>query len=308
VTVLSAKAPAKVNLALAITGRREDGYHLLRSVFVGLALHDILEVEVDPSVRRDALRIDGPMRVSDDDLVLRAASRLRAAIDPSLPALRFRLLKRIPIAAGLGGGSSDAAAALDLALEAWGVRHHAPGRLEVALRLGADVPFFAAGHEASLVEGIGEDLERLPAPSPPAGLLLITPAQRLSTAEVFAELDRLPTAPSAATERVDDVATLLRAEVDGGALAAAAARLPEANDLWAPASRLSAQLAPAREAATELLGRAVMLSGSGPTLFAVYPSEAEATQAAVALQAECPEALEGAAIMTTSTRGGGGDP
>jgi 4-diphosphocytidyl-2-C-methyl-D-erythritol kinase len=306
-TNFRAEAPAKINLALAITGRREDGYHLLRSVFLRLALHDVLEVEMTPTAERDVLAIEGGMDAADDNLVLRAAAALRESIDPALPALHFRLQKRIPVSAGLGGGSSDAAAAHDLALQAWGVRLHPTERLEAALRLGADVPFFAAGHAASLVDGVGEGLRPLPAPEPPAGLVLITPGERLATADVFDEFDREPPTDSDVVGRVDEVAALLRENVDGMTLAATTAMLRDANDLWAPATRLSAGLAAARDSAASILGRAVMLTGSGPTLYAVYPSEAAATRAAIDLQTQRPEALEGAAIMTTTSIGSGGD-
>ena len=202
-----ADAHAKINLALAVTGVRDDGYHTLRSVFLRLALHDRLKVELDPDGATDSLEVEGEIKASDDNLVLRAASHLRAAIDPTLPALRFQLRKRVPAAAGLGGGSSDAASAIDLALAAWGVRLHPAERLGAALRVGADVPFFTVGHAASLVEGIGEHVVALPAPAPPPGIMLITPRERLSTAAVFAEYDRAPA--SGALERVDEVAALL---------------------------------------------------------------------------------------------------
>ncbi|MGD8486926.1 MAG: 4-(cytidine 5'-diphospho)-2-C-methyl-D-erythritol kinase [Chloroflexota bacterium] len=307
-TSLSAEAHAKVNLALAVTGRRDDGYHLLRSVFLRLALHDRLTVAPAGPGTGDSLVIDGALAPSHDNLVLRAAAQLRTAIDPSLPALRFRLHKRIPAAAGLGGGSSDAAAAIDLALAAWGARLHPAARLEVALRLGADVPFFVAGHAAALVEGIGEHVLSLPAPDPPAGLVLLTPARRLSTAEVFAEYDRRPGRTVAAVSSVDEVTTLLRERIDPATLAATASMLGEANDLWVPATRVWPGLAAVREAATGVLGRALLLTGSGPTLVAVYPSEAAATRAAVALQTAAPPALEGAEILTTSTITRGEDP
>lgn len=302
-----ADAHAKINLALAITGLRDDGYHLLRSVFLRLALRDRLEAEVDMDGAADSLTIDGDLAVTPDNLVLRAAGQLRASLDGPMPTLRFRLTKRIPQAAGLGGGSSDAAAAIDVALEAWGIRLHPAARLEVALRVGADVSFFAAGHRASLVEGIGEHLVPLPAVDPPAGLVLITPEHRLSTAAVFEELDRLPQAGPGAEERVDEVVGLLRENIDGMTLAATIALLRDANDLWAPASRLSPGLSAARDAAAHVLGRAVLLTGSGPTLFAVYPSEAGATRAAIALQAERLVELEGASIMTTTTMERGED-
>jgi len=301
-----ATAYAKVNLALAVTGVRRDGYHTLRSVFLRLALHDRISVEAggsdaDAVEARDTLVIDGAMEATEDNLILRAVARLRAAIDPGLPVLRFRLCKRIPTAAGLGGGSSDAAAAIDLALAAWGVRLHPAARLEAALQLGADVPFFATGHAAALVEGIGEHIVPLPAPEPPAGLVLVTPQPRLSTAAVFAEHDRVPLTDSSAAERAAELADLLRERIDGMTLAATTALLREANDLWTPAARLSPGLGAAREATSRVLGRAVLLSGSGPTLVAVYPSEAAAIRGAVELQSAAPPELAGAEIMTTST-------
>jgi 4-diphosphocytidyl-2-C-methyl-D-erythritol kinase len=305
VSTLRAHAQAKVNLALAVTGTREDGYHLLRSVFLRLALHDVLEVELDPSAGADSLSIEGELEATADNLVLHAAALLRDAVGPSLPALRFRLQKRIPAAAGLGGGSSDAAAALELAPRVWGVKLRPSQRLGIALRLGADVPFFAATHDAALVEGIGERLAHLPPPHPPAGLLLITPGQRLSTADVFAEFDRQPPRDSGAAARVDEMAALLGRGIDGPALATATRAIGDTNDLWPSAIRLSPGLAAAREAATRILGRAVMLSGSGPTLFAVYPSEAAATHAAITLQSERSAALRHAVISTTTSIGRG---
>jgi 4-diphosphocytidyl-2-C-methyl-D-erythritol kinase len=299
VSHFEADAHAKINLALAVTGTRADGYHELRSVFLRLALHDRLEVELDPAAPADQLEVEGEHVDGDDNLVLRAASHLREAIDPSLPALRFGLRKRIPAAAGLGGGSSDAAAAVDLALAAWGVRLHPAERLGAALRLGADVPFFAAGHPVSLVEGIGEQITPLPPLEPAAGILLVTPAKRLSTADVFAEYDRDPA--SGALERVDEVVSLLRDGVDGMTLAATTAMLQQANDLWPPAQRLLPQLAATRESVSRAIGHAVLLTGSGPTLVAVYPSEAAATRAAVTLGAMAAPELEGATIISTST-------
>lgn len=302
-TTFSAAAHAKINLSLAVTGVRDDGFHLLRSVFLRLTLHDHLEVEVDPDAASSSLDIDGDLEATADNLVLRAAEQLRAEAETTLPALRFRLTKRIPSAAGLGGGSSDAAAAMDLALRAWGVRLHPAARMGAALRLGADVPFFAAGHRASLVAGIGERLMPLPAVDPPAGIVLITPPERLSTAAVFGELDRVPADGPGAAERVDEVADLLREHVDGMTLAAATAMLRDANDLWAPATRLAPGLAAAREAAARVLDRAVLMSGSGPSLYAVYPSEAAAARAAATLQTEAPAELDSATILTTSTMG-----
>jgi 4-diphosphocytidyl-2-C-methyl-D-erythritol kinase len=306
VSDLRAVAPAKVNLALAVTGVRDDGYHLLRSVFLRLQLHDELEVALGPEGTPDTLEIDGDLEAAGDNLVLRASAYLRELLDAPLPALRFRLRKRVPVAAGLAGGSSDAATALDLSLAAWGLRLHPAERLEAALRLGADVPFFAAGHAAALVEGIGEHLVSLPGVEPPAGVVLVTPRERLATTAVFAELDREADHGATAAARVDEVADLLREGVDGMTLAAASSMLRDANDLWAPAIRLSPALAATREVVSASLGHPLMLTGSGPTLYAVYPSEAAAGMASAALLAARHPQLEGATIITTSTAPGGG--
>ena len=306
-SVQRAEAAAKVNLALAVTGLRDDGYHTLRSVFVRLTLHDELEVTEAPPDAGDSLVVDGPYAVPvEHNLVLRAVSHLREVIGEGLPPLHFRLTKRVPAAAGLGGGSSDAATAMDLALMRWGVRLHPAERHEAALRIGADVPFFSAGHSAALVHGIGEGLQPLPAPAPPAGLLLITPTERLSTEAVFAELDRQPPSSRDAVAEVDALAGLLREVVDGGTLASTAAQLRDANDLWLPASQLSPSLTAARESCEAALGGPVMFTGSGPTLFAVYPSEAAASRAADQLQWERLAELEDATVIATSTSPNGG--
>lgn len=306
---LRAEAQAKVNLALAVTGRRDDGYHQLRSIFLRTSLHDELDVDTDPDAPTDTLQVDGEaVDAGPDNLVLRAATHLREIIDGPLPSLRFSLTKRIPAAAGLGGGSSDGAAALDLAQAAWGVQLHPSARLEAALHLGADVPFFTAGHAAALVSGIGEGLQSLPAPEPAAGLLLVTPAERLATAAVFAAHDEHATAGSAAIERVDELASLLRDSVDGMTLAATTAMLRDANDLWGAAVHCSASLALARDAVAGLLGQTMLLSGSGPTLFAVYPSEAAARRAADQVRTARLPQLEGATIIATTTVSSGGRP
>jgi 4-diphosphocytidyl-2-C-methyl-D-erythritol kinase len=234
-----------------------------------------------------------------------------------LPALRFRLDKHIPAAAGLAGGSSDAAAALALAAGAWGLSPDRGALLELAGRLGADVPFFAAAHGAALVSGVGEVIEPLPEPWPPPGVLLVTAAERLSTAAVFAEFDREAAPPGGHAARsdaagadamVEHVAVALRRGLDGAALAGLADGLRDANDLWPAAARLSPGLTAAREALESILGRAVLLTGSGPTLLAIYPSLEAAAEAATHLEQDRPSALRGATILATSSSTRGGSP
>jgi 4-diphosphocytidyl-2-C-methyl-D-erythritol kinase len=302
-------AHAKANLALAVTGRRPDGYHELRSVVVRLALHDDLEAELTQGAD-DSLVVEGdPDCTIDDNLVRRAAELVRAAGDRPLSGLAFRLRKPIPMAAGLGGGSSDAAAALDLAAAVWDIDLDPDERLRAASELGADVPFFAGGHDAALVEGVGERLRGLSAPNPPAGVLLVTPAARLSTARVFAtwDADRGASAGAAggpAGERiVDGLVERLAAGLSGEELAALAHELHDANDLWPAATRLMPALAALRDDLEASLGRPLLMTGSGSTLLGLYPSLGAAEEAAIDLSGLA--SLTGARVTATATMGEG---
>jgi 4-diphosphocytidyl-2-C-methyl-D-erythritol kinase len=275
--VIEALAPAKVNLALAIVGRRADGFHELVSVFTRVGLADRLTVEVSAARRNvDRLMVDGAprSRVHGVDIVLMASSLLRRHAGQPLPPLDTVLEKRIPYAAGLAGGSSDGAAALDLMAAAWGLALSEGERLDLAARLGSDVPFFAAHTAVALVEGRGERIKPLPSPHGAPAALLVTSEEGLSTTDVFAALDasgtNLPASSAAATAY--ELAGALDAGLDAEAFAGWAARLRDANDLWAPAARLRPELRTRRDALEAALERPVLLSGSGPTLLALYPS------------------------------------
>jgi 4-diphosphocytidyl-2-C-methyl-D-erythritol kinase len=283
------RAPAKVNLALAVGGRRADGFHELVSVFVRLELADLLAVEVSATPGGiDRLSVSGVPgeAVFGLDLVLRAAALLREHAGRPLPALHFSLHKAIPIAAGLGGGSSDAAAALELAAAAWEISLSDVERLDLAARLGSDVPFFAAGVAAALVEGRGERLRSLQPPGGDAAVLLVTSAAGLATADVFRSLDAaaepgsrgaagarpVGSAADGAASTAHELAVALEAGLDADAFAGWAGRLRDANDLWPAAVRLRPELAALRATIESRLGRPFLLSGSGPTLVALYPS------------------------------------
>lgn len=136
-------SPAKVNLSLAVTGRREDGFHSLVSLAAQLRFGDDLWLEIDPGLGEDRLDCSYPgLPTGADNLILRAAHRFREAVDASLPPVRFGLVKRIPLAAGLGGGSSNAVAALKglATLSARSVP--LPVLVELAASLGSDCPLF----------------------------------------------------------------------------------------------------------------------------------------------------------------------
>jgi 4-diphosphocytidyl-2-C-methyl-D-erythritol kinase len=285
-------APAKLNLTLAVLGRREDGYHALHSVMAPLRLADRLSVAVAVG-DRDTLHVRPTAPVADD-LVLRAIRVTREAARPSWPGtpgtpppLAARLEKRIPIAAGLGGGSSDAAAAVDAALEAWQATIDPDERLALTLALGSDVPFFLSGGIA-LVEGRGERVAALPAVTGgPPGVLLVTPMLAVATADVFAAYAAglRPADGGAATRAASvHVAEELGRGMTVTALLARAGILATANDLMVAAEHVAPGLAAFRRALARLVRRPVGQSGSGPTLWALYPSRDEAAEAAHAVR------------------------
>jgi len=280
-------APAKLNLTLAVIGRRDDGYHSLHSVFVPLALADRLSL-APVGGTSDTLHVTGgDAGPPADNLVLQALAVARAAVGggwpggPSpAPALAARLDKRIPVAAGLAGGSSDAAATVDAALEAWGAELDDDRRHAVAARLGSDVPFFLAGGPA-LVEGRGERVAPLHGLHGTPGVVLVTPVMAVPTPDVFAAFDAIRSHGDGAVRMSSaHLAEELRSGLTAGALVARAGVLASANDLLPATSLVVPALVPFKRAISRLLGRPVGLSGSGPTLWALYDSEAEATAAA----------------------------
>ena len=193
-------APAKLNLCLYLGPRREDGLHELCSLFEPLALADLIEVS---KAERDEVICPG---VEGENLAARALASLREH-GWGGPPLRIKIGKRIPVAAGLGGGSADAAAVLRLAAG------EVADLAAIAAGLGADVPFQLTPALA-LVQGAGERVERLPAP-PPHAILLLPDGGGLSTAAVFAEADRLGLGRGAA--ELESLAERLRTAAGSGA-------------------------------------------------------------------------------------------
>lgn len=280
-------APAKLNLSLAVIGRGTDGYHQLHSVMVPLRLADRLSL-ASAADRTDTLHVDGfDAGPNEANLVRRALAAAREAIGAGWsgsagppPALAVRLDKRIPVAAGLAGGSSDAAAALDGALEAWGASLTIHERLRVAARLGSDVPFFLAGGPA-LVEGRGESVTPLRGVTgPPPGVLVVTPGLAMSTADVFAAHDAAGGAAGATRTSSSHLADELRTGLTARALVDRAGVLAVANDLIAATSLIVPGLVGLRRSLSRRLARPVGQSGSGPTLWVLYPSLVEAEAAA----------------------------
>ncbi len=273
-TPLRETAAAKINLSLRVLGRRADGYHELRSLVAFADLGDTLELVPGGDL---SLTLEGPFAAAlqaDDpigNLILRAARTLEERA-PGLRLGAFRLAKRLPVAAGLGGGSADAAATLRLLLRANPQLPRAEAEA-VCAGLGADVPacFFS---RASMVAGIGERVAPL-ASFPELYAVLVNPGQTLSTADVFAALAAPPlgeaedeTPPAGFADRA-----ALMAWLQG-----------QGNDLQAPALRIAPVIADVLSALEASPGcRLARMTGSGATCFGLFDAEAEAAAAADAI-------------------------
>lgn len=292
-------APAKLNLTLAVLGRRSDGFHDLHSVMVPLGIADRLSVaraagaadslhvaRADPHTSLD------PSTFGSVIAGIEAARRAVGRAAETFP-LAARLEKRIPVAAGLAGGSSDAAAAIEAALEAWGADIGAAERTAAAATVGSDVPFFLAGGPA-LVEGRGERVTPLAGfrGDPPA-VVLVTPNLPLSTRAAFEALHADPAGAPANRGSTRLTSEHLAAELGPGYppmtaadLVRRAGVLAVANDLANAADRLAPGLRDLRRGLTRLLGVPIGLSGSGPTLWALYAALGDAEAAAERVRSE----------------------
>jgi len=258
-------APAKLNLCLYLGPRREDGLHELCSLFEPLALADLITVS---EAGRDEVICPG---VEGENLAARALAGLRER-GWERPPLRVEIEKRVPVAAGLGGGSGDAAAILRLAA---GEVDDLQG---LAAELGADVPS-QLQPALALVQGAGERVEPLPTPAAHAAVLL-PDGGGLSTAAVFAEADRLGVGRAA--EELEALAGRLREAAGAGASPLSYLALL-ANDLEAPARSLRPAIGDALDELREAGAAIALLSGSGPTAVGLFPDLAAAQAAAEAI-------------------------
>jgi len=263
-------APAKLNLCLYLGSARADGLHELCSLFEPLALADLITVT---PAERDEVVCPG---VEGENLAARALAGLRERGWKHEP-LRIEIEKRVPVAAGLGGGSGDAAAVLRLAAGEV-VDLDLP---QLALKLGADVPS-QLRPSLALVRGVGEQLEPLPEPAEHAAVLL-PGGGGLSTAAVFAEADRLGLGRGA--EELDDLAAALQEVAGAGASPLAYPDLL-VNDLELAALSLRPQIGEALEALRAAGAPKAILSGSGPTAVGLFQDLAAAQAAAEKLPVE----------------------
>ncbi|MEO8668261.1 MAG: 4-(cytidine 5'-diphospho)-2-C-methyl-D-erythritol kinase [Bauldia sp.] len=275
-------AAAKINLALHVVGRRADGYHLLDSLVVFADFGDM--VSVVPGTGIEGVSIEGPF-ADELSLVARGAANLVSAAAEALGATASKrkrrssgltITKRIPLAAGFGGGSADAAATLRLLNRHWKLRRPDAEMAEIAVGLGADVPMCLASRPV-VVNGIGEALRPL-AGMPPLPLVLVHPAIPLSTAQVFARLENkyqapLPPLPGPFASVISFVQWLRETR----------------NDLTEPAKAETGLAAAAVKALSRdkdcLFAR---MSGSGAGAFGIFASRQAAERAAERLRAAHP--------------------
>jgi 4-diphosphocytidyl-2-C-methyl-D-erythritol kinase len=275
---LADSAPAKVNLTLRVLARRADGYHDLASLVAFAAIGDSLTLEPDDSL---SLAVDGPMAAAagpvTDNLVLTAARALAGRIH-GIKLGRFTLTKNLPAGAGLGGGSSDAAAALRLVAHANDITLDERHIFDAARATGADVAV-CLDPRARLMHGVGDRISP-PLRFPQLDAVLVFPARPLATADVFRAVD---------PARARRTAEYSPAEIPMERMALLRFLAEEGNDL----EEATAKLAPAVHQARALLEstspHVVRMSGAGSAMFALYGSASAAESAAGAISKQRPD-------------------
>jgi len=279
------QASAKINLSLDILGRRSDGYHELRSVMQTVGLYDT--VEITDAVRPDAgyaeetvsLSIEGSPLVPDEkNLALKAYRRFRESC-PTLSPAHILLRKRIPMQAGLAGGSADAAAVLRGLNRLCGNPFSTEKLCRMGAKLGADVPFCVQGG-ACLCEGVGERLTPLPSLPEQFGIVLLKPPCSCSTPEIFREFDNAP---------------VLRMDTDAVLAALQSGRLQDftsacGNVLYTAANALHPEIGKLCDELMQLGAKPALMSGSGPTVWGLFETLSLAQDAANAVKAAHPDA------------------
>lgn len=283
-TSVSVRVPAKVNLQLAVGPRRPDGYHDLVTVFHAVSLFD--EVTVEPS-GRDRVTVSGEgadqVPADRDNLALRAVAALRSALTDRAGGpgrVHVSIAKKIPVAAGLAGGSADAAAALVACNELWASGLTQTELLPIAATVGSDVAFALLGGTA-VGRGRGEQLTPALAPHTQYHWVLALAEGQLSTPEVYAALDRIRAAQPGPGKAEAALDTALMSALRSGDARQVGSRL--SNDLQQAAVSLYPALRRTLTAGLELGALGALVSGSGPTCVFLAPSAERALELAVAI-------------------------
>lgn len=281
-------APAKINLTLRILGKRPDGFHELESLMQMVGLADTLTIDDADTL---IFTCSEPALESEKNLVVRAARAILSRLE-SPQGARIHLEKTIPAQAGLGGGSSDAAAALLALNEFWELRLPQDELINIAASLGSDVPFFLDGPTA-IARGRGERLESI-FHNTICHLVIAKPTAGLPTPEVYARLNA-PKLPHPLSEEQPETAAMLRAIAKKDPELIAQALV---NDLEGPALSLLPELFPLREKMIEAGCLGVLLSGSGSAMLGICPDDKTAARAAIALRNDFPFTWGGPWIAT----------
>jgi 4-diphosphocytidyl-2-C-methyl-D-erythritol kinase len=303
VTSVTVRVPAKINLQLAVGPLRPDGYHGLVTVFHAIGLFDMITVA---AAAADSVTVTGEgagqVPADGDNLALRAVRALRAVVAAQAgPEVAVTINKRIPVAAGLAGGSADAAAALVACNELWRAGLSQRELCEVAAGVGSDVAFAVLGGTA-VGRGRGERLTPALMPAARYHWVLAFADGTLSTPEVYGTLDRLRAANGGVGEpgkvAEPELSTELMAALRTGDLERLGRSL--SNDLQAPAISLFPALRKTLDVGREFGALGALVSGSGPTCLFLARDAREATDLAVA--------LSGAGVCRTVTRASGPVP
>ncbi len=261
------QAPAKINLGLTIEGRRDDGYHNISTIFLKISLADTLHVETTTGgIEIQCTHPDVPR--DERNLIHRAIAMLQ----PLAPGrgLRVHLEKRIPVAAGVGGGSSDAAAALLAVNRLWGLQLTSDDLMSYGAQLGADVPFFLYPYAAAYGRGRGDELSPLTCPNS-FFLVLVTPPVAVSTAQVYGEYK------IELTDATKDTNIVGRHFESGDLVSLASACV---NALETVVIRQFPIVQTVKETLSQPGTYGVCMSGSGPTVYALCPSQGVAERVA----------------------------
>ena len=292
-TVIAERACAKINLFLRVTGRRENGYHELDSIFLPVSFADEVRVEVEPA-EEILISLDcnvAALASSQSNLASRAARAFMREFDLTA-TVRIQLAKNIPVGSGLGGGSSDAGTVLRIMAQMVPeVIREEPARLhDIALSLGADVPFFLDPHP-SRVTGVGERIAPLPA-MPQLPLVIAIPPFEVATAAVFRALDPDSWSGPAPDSDID---AILRGEITPAITV---------NDLAPIAIGQFREIGRLKGLLQDLGARAAQMSGSGGAVFGVFHTLEEAERAAANLQRRAPFATVVSATTLSSETSG----